>query len=889
MGEAVSGGAELPFVGRREERAAAVAVAGAGAGGEHVLLVEAPAGMGKTRLLDVAVASSAALVRRATGREGHVLEPLAVVQHLVGAAAVDPDGDVVDHVLEAIEALVASAGDAGVVFVVDDLQWCDDRSAVVLQAVARRAADLPVRLLAATRPAPRSAAVAGLVAACQEHGRIVRLRPLDESDVEALVDVDGRLTARAAAAAGGHPFLLAHIARTGADHVDADHLASAVPVSDDAAGLLRLAAHFASPFSPRELARLADRSVAGVVPLLDEALACGVLRGDDRDLDFSHDLWREAFAAGVPAALRSALHREVAALRLADGHSALAVSSHLVEAAGGVDDEVARWLAAAAREASRGDLQAGVTLALRAVDVAGAATRRAIEADLISYLAWSGRSDEAVQRARRLLVSVEDVELRCRIHTALALSLSMARNEEAAEEARAALETGQCTRAQDANLRVIVALERWIADPAATLEAARAAEAHARAQQVPTAVASALVAQIRGLDGLSRFEEMTPVAEEARRVVESLLATGDAPAGWSIWVLSTVAEVAMLTDRDDEAIEILSAVVNDRMGSSAGVVADALEALWSLHLRNGRWEAASEQAEAWDAIVGDHPDLGRGMSVTPHRRARRSALTAVARRAPDAGVLLERWASEAGSDLERAAILWSEGQLQFDRGDVVTAARSLGRSIELAAPRPDVRDFPRVLGTFVDAAVLLAVGVAAGADDLVVRARSSARLAARHNPGLPTARVLAALVTVPGPDPAVVRRELGAVTAAVRRLRMTRAAAMVVEASASPEAARSLWEDVASLEAALFAGGEGEGAIDGGAPPAGDAWSSLTPAELRVVQLVATGRSNGEIAGELYLSRYTVETHLKRVFRKVGVRNRAELAVAASQRGLVIA
>jgi pimeloyl-ACP methyl ester carboxylesterase/DNA-binding CsgD family transcriptional regulator len=58
-------------------------------------------------------------------------------------------------------------------------------------------------------------------------------------------------------------------------------------------------------------------------------------------------------------------------------------------------------------------------------------------------------------------------------------------------------------------------------------------------------------------------------------------------------------------------------------------------------------------------------------------------------------------------------------------------------------------------------------------------------------------------------------------------------------------------------------------------------WEALTGAEQRVAQLVAGGLANREVAERLYLSRYTVETHLKHVFAKLGVSSRAELAALA--------
>jgi pimeloyl-ACP methyl ester carboxylesterase/DNA-binding CsgD family transcriptional regulator len=62
-------------------------------------------------------------------------------------------------------------------------------------------------------------------------------------------------------------------------------------------------------------------------------------------------------------------------------------------------------------------------------------------------------------------------------------------------------------------------------------------------------------------------------------------------------------------------------------------------------------------------------------------------------------------------------------------------------------------------------------------------------------------------------------------------------------------------------------------------------WPALTEGEWRVVALAAQGHTNAEIAGRLYLSRYTVETHLKHVFAKLGLRSRAELAALALSAG----
>ena len=66
----------------------------------------------------------------------------------------------------------------------------------------------------------------------------------------------------------------------------------------------------------------------------------------------------------------------------------------------------------------------------------------------------------------------------------------------------------------------------------------------------------------------------------------------------------------------------------------------------------------------------------------------------------------------------------------------------------------------------------------------------------------------------------------------------------------------------------------------------GDQWLSLTGAEVRVAELVASGMTNRAMAEELTVSPHTVDAHLKHMYVKLGIHSRVELTVLALQHGL---
>ena len=70
--------------------------------------------------------------------------------------------------------------------------------------------------------------------------------------------------------------------------------------------------------------------------------------------------------------------------------------------------------------------------------------------------------------------------------------------------------------------------------------------------------------------------------------------------------------------------------------------------------------------------------------------------------------------------------------------------------------------------------------------------------------------------------------------------------------------------------------------------PAEDALAQLTERERDVLQQVAAGKSNTEIAAALYLSVATVKTHISRLLDKLDCRDRAQLVVVAYETGAAI-
>jgi DNA-binding CsgD family transcriptional regulator len=171
------------------------------------------------------------------------------------------------------------------------------------------------------------------------------------------------------------------------------------------------------------------------------------------------------------------------------------------------------------------------------------------------------------------------------------------------------------------------------------------------------------------------------------------------------------------------------------------------------------------------------------------------------------------------------------------------------------------------------------------------------RLAAaqQHPWGLATADRSAAVVSLAGGYDEAAAAQLAQAAAAYRALglgfeaarallvlgRAQRRARKRAAARQSLEAARAGFEALGCPGWAKAAAAQLDRVSGRRAAPAG----GLTPGERRVAELVASGLSNKQVAEQLYISATTVDTHLRKVYAKLGVTSRAQLArrLAASR------
>ncbi|MEZ5115080.1 MAG: AAA family ATPase [Candidatus Nanopelagicales bacterium] len=310
--------------------------------------------------------------------------------------------------------------------------------------------------------------------------------------------------------------------------------------------------------------------------------------------------------------------------------------------------------------------------------------------------------------------------------------------------------------------------------------------------------------------------------------------------------------------------------------------------------RDGLWERAVAHAEAGLSLG---PIAGTLYGSAGHRLAAVTAARGERERTDRAIRETERVFELSGMRSERHWVDYTYGLLGLTLGDLDAAmtrlerlrgARLLGRGARDAvanglallveayagAGRPsDAREVARELGDWLDGivdryglALVHRVHAVAGGDDPEVHFRAALAEHDRSDEPFEAARtrLLYGEWLRRSRQPSAAREHLRAALEAFDAVR------------AGP------WAERARRE--LAAAGESP---RGTVPPPGPAGEELTAQELRVAMAVADGMSNAEVAAALFLSVKTVEFHLTRVYRKLGVRSRGGVARALSGSGAV--
>ncbi|MEV6868444.1 AAA family ATPase [Streptosporangium subroseum] len=840
-----------------------------GAGEGRALVLRGAAGVGKSALLDLAAAKSTSPVLRASGIEAEtglayaaLHELLRPVTDLLGTLP-GPQRDALRGALGLVQGsadrflvsagvlslMAEAAAGEGLLVLVDDFQWIDQASADALLFAARRLRNDGVGLLLAVRG---------------EMG----VRGLQELPVNGLDADNARHLLQSAAPqvqsalieqTGGNPLALGEIARL----LTPEQLAGRAPMPDPLPGGALLFGEQVAALSDNArfvalIAAVEGSGDLGVImraarilnvdpAALVEVEAAGLVVGEGSTITFRHPL------------VRSAIHDSAGSVRLRGVHAALAETLegdrrawHLAAATVGADEQVAHELATTARRSrERGGYADAATALIRAAELTPDTDNRARRLKDAATSAWlggrPGLAESCLAQARELRLDPELDQLRGRfeLHTgdaseALRIFRAGSSLEVLADAAEAAANVG---------------------DVAAIVEVGR------RAQKFPESFLREVLVGIGAtLDGdrrggamalrwaLQRTDTLTDAAGYLWASAAAMyLGETDAATGYVIRAgrmarmsdmvgqLPIVLEFVSTAERLAGNLAVSEAIAEEGLGLAreAGYtnsVAAHLANLAAVAAWRGDEAACRTYANEALAIAIPHRlglrvggaqyalamlDLGLGRFDAAHAR-----LTSIAQKGPGEGHPTVTWRS--APDRIEAAV--SAGDLGAARQTLAglerwsANAQSPESQALLARCRALVDD-----GGFDEALELHT--------EAFERARTTLlhgeRLRRTHKPGEARPHLRAAMETFE-------------------------------RAGAEPWARRAHEELRAAGENATRAGP--------------DALTMLTPQELRIARLVAQGASSKEVAAKLFLSPRTVEYHLYKIYPKVGITSRTELA-----------
>jgi len=791
--------------------------------------------------------------------------------------------------------LLRELAEAGLLVAVDDEQWVDPDSLRLLESAVVRLKDAPVRWLVAVRSGHTGRGLAQIL----EHelgaaAARVDLAGLDDAALSALVmdRFPGRWSPgvlhRVVALAAGSPYAALELARETAAQGGHDGTAVQLPATLADSLRSRLGRLSRPVLAVVQTAAVAEtptrallRTIAGGAAdgRVDEALEAGVLHAAPPDpvLRFSHPLLREAAGSMLTGPGRRRLHRAIGAA-VADPDQA---AWHLARGADEPDETLAERAEQAARQASaRGAPARAAALAQAAAELTPGPGSLPSWRRRISWLErlvaaaefeqarqlsekWAAHVPPSLHGRLTLVradVETTDLEAACGLFTEAFTELAgrdPARAAQAGTEMCFLLGIGQ-RRLGEARSRT----------PAVIAQARAAGNPVVLRQTLATA---GFLAALAG----------EPGAGDQLREAVRLPGFTDMPSPYDA-PETTLGLWHLCRGELGPARDLLTAVIDvaERQGSqesAGGIRAHLGELEW----RAGNWDAAAAHAAAfarWSressygqegppAFATSLVEAGRGNLG----RAREIAATGVAQAEAQgdwgfaAQCRMVLGLAELSAEDPAAALRWLE--------PVADMLQDGGIGEPSAFPfTPDLIEAWAATGQLNRAAGRLAwlqqaarrldhpwARITAG------RAEAALRLAERD----PAAAIRAAAAVIPEARERGLPFELGrcllALGTAQRKARQRRDAAVTLEEAAAVFAALGApqWQALAQAQRARLAPRPG---------------TTLTPTEQRIADLVAAGQTNPEIAATLYVSVKTVEANLTRIYRKLGLRSRVELA-----------
>jgi DNA-binding CsgD family transcriptional regulator len=902
--------AELKVIGRL------VTALAEGRGG--VAVIEGPPGIGKSRLLtEVLTLADKAGIRTLFGEAFEYQQTVPFFALFMATLRADPpvgDSEALRRlggsadlhywvVRDLADAINAAAAQTPLVIMLEDIHWADNGTLLALRSLAT-APDAAVLWVLTARTGAGGPVVRETLSVLQRaNAAFVRLAAMAPEAVAETVQDTVRASADAslltlAAKAHGNPFLLMELlgglVEEGRLDVSGGRAVAAgdsLPrrlgagmqqrldlLSSDVADVVRVAAVLPDRFSAGVLAAMLERQPTSLLSAIEEAVRADLLVEDAERLRFRHDLLREATRQSIPQSLRRAMERQCASVMLGMGAAPAEVAAQLARSAEPGDQEAIGALRQAARSVSRSDAGTAADLSKRALELlpANDSEHGRLVADTVELLNRARRYDEAEELAVAALSEAASPEAEAEIRLRV-MTLTKHSTQRRVEENRRALQLDEINEITRARHLAWLAYNLALHDQTGERRPAAADAVEAAAgtgDPEATILADVTLALLDAANGY-------PV--RALHLLEkacALARASDATAVRDLAAQHYALLLAAVGRMDEATTQIASGTAQVRQeGNAMGVN------IWAVfgglvHLGAGRLSAARAAVES---LPPAEP------APTDTDMLRMMILAEVAVHTDDRKLLQQivngvRDAYDARSSLLGRSAAHVLALAAWHSGDVHDAMRWFA-DVTLAGPPLG----PAIL----DRAVLSARIASAGGDaGLRARVLQVTDLLEREDPPVPLFAAAAGYVR------GVLEHDTAALLAAAASLESSSRpliyAAAAEDAGAALARADRSREAVDQLNAAFDTYIRHEALADArrvsrklrrlgverriaSRPRAKSGWDSLTDSELKVVNLIAQGATNRDVAAQLHLSVHTVKTHVHNAFAKLGVASRGQL------------